>query len=152
MGDDGVGIKVVASLKKEGSGIPDGIGILDAGVCGLDILNLLEGVDKVIIVDSVVGGGSDTKKGSILRFELEDLLDADHEHAGIFSAHDIGITDILNIAKHVQPLPEIIFFGIDIGEVRQEMSMGLSLEVLDAIDRVIASIVKEVASEVAITS
>ncbi|NYT18825.1 MAG: hydrogenase maturation protease, partial [Methanosarcinales archaeon] len=66
MGDDGVGVRVVEALKKMECGILEGADILDAGVCGLDILNLLEGVDKVIIVDSMVGSGS-AKKGSILR-------------------------------------------------------------------------------------
>lgn len=114
MGDDGVGVRVVRTLEKKGCDIPEGIDILDAGVCGLDILNLLEGVDKVIIVDSMM---CSTKKGSILRFELEDLLNKDHEHVGIFSAHDISISDILSIGKHVQDLPEVIVFGIEIGEV-----------------------------------
>ncbi|NPE27725.1 hydrogenase maturation protease [Methanococcoides sp. SA1] len=140
MGDDGVGVRVVEALEKMESGIPEGIDILDAGVCGLDILNLLEGVDKVIIVDSMMGS---TKKGSILRFELEDLLNEDHEQIGIFSAHDISISDVLTIGKHVQDLPEVIVFGIEIGEIKEELSMDLSLEVLDAVERVIPYIVEE---------
>jgi hydrogenase maturation protease len=143
MGDDGVGVRVVEALEKMESGIPEDIDILDAGVCGLDILNLLDGVDKVIIVDSMVGSGS-TKRGSILRFELEDLFDKDHEHIGIFSAHDIGISDILSIGKHVQDLPNIIIFGIEIGEIKEELSMDLSPEVLDAVERVIPYIVEEI--------
>ncbi|KGK97692.1 hypothetical protein LI82_07880 [Methanococcoides methylutens] len=144
MGDDGVGIRVVETLKKERTGIPEGIDILDAGVCGLDILNLLEGVDKVIIIDSVVGSGL-TKKGSILRFDLEDLLNKDSEHVGIFSAHDIGISDILAIGKHVQELPEVIVFGIEIGEINHDLSMDLSPEVLAAVDSVIPYIFEEIA-------
>ncbi|WP_445475300.1 hydrogenase maturation protease [Methanococcoides methylutens] len=142
MGDDGVGVRVVGALKKEGSGLPEGIDVLDAGVCGLDILNLLEGVDKVIIVDSMIGS---TKKGSILRFELEDLLNKDYENVVILSAHDIGISDILGIGKHVQDLPEIIVFGIEVVEIKQELSMDLSPEVLAAVDRVIPYIIEEIA-------
>ncbi|WP_440951663.1 hydrogenase maturation protease [Methanococcoides sp. FTZ1] len=114
MGDDGVGVRVVEALEKMRHGLQEGVDIRDAGVCGLDLLNLLEDVDKVIIIDSVVGSGN-AKKGSILRFEIEDLLDKDNEHVGIFSAHDIGIFDILTIAKHFQELPEIVFFGIEVG-------------------------------------
>ncbi|MEL4304334.1 hydrogenase maturation protease [Methanococcoides sp. LMO-2] len=143
MGDDGVGVRVVEALEKMGDSLPKGIDILDAGVCGLDILNLLEGVDKVIIVDSVVGIGT-AKKGSILRFDLEDLLSKANEHVGIFSAHDFGISDILIIAKHVQNLPKIVIFGIEIGEIQQDISMDLSPEVLAAVDRVIPYIVEEI--------
>ncbi|MCD4806444.1 MAG: hydrogenase maturation protease [Methanococcoides sp.] len=143
MGDDGVGVRVVEALKKEGSDLPEDIDVLDAGVCGLDILNLLEGVDKVIIVDSMVGRGS-TKKGSILRFELEDLFNKDYENVGLLSAHDIGISDILAIGKHVQDLPDIIVFGIEISEIKEELSMDLSPEVLAAVDRVIPYIVEEI--------
>lgn len=146
MGDDGVGIRVVEALKKEGSGIPDGTDIIDAGVCGLDLLNLLEGVDKVIIVDSMVGSET-VKKGSILRFEPDDPLDEGHEYAAMFSAHDIGIADILTIAKHVQDLPKIIVFGIEVGEIRQDMSMDLSPEVLDAVSGVIPYIVEEISGK-----
>ncbi|AKB85385.1 Hydrogenase maturation protease [Methanococcoides methylutens MM1] len=143
MGDDGVGVRVVEALEKRASDLPEKVEIHDAGVCGLDILNLLDGVNKVIIIDSIVGSGSG-EKGSILRFGLEDLLSKANEHAGIFSAHDFGISDILTIAKHVQELPEIIVFGIEIGNIQQDMSMDLSPEVLDAVGRVIPYVVEEI--------
>ncbi|UGV41704.1 hydrogenase maturation protease [Methanococcoides orientis] len=143
MGDDGVGVRVVEALEKIESGILEDIDILDAGVCGLDILNLLDGVDKAIIVDSMVGSGS-TKRGSILRLDLDDLLNKDHEYAGIFSAHDIGISDILTIGKHVQDFPDIIVFGIEVGGIREDLSMDLSPEVLAAVDRVISYIIEEI--------
>ncbi|SES67214.1 hydrogenase maturation protease [Methanococcoides vulcani] len=141
MGDDAVGVRIVEALKKMELEPLEGIDILDAGVCGLDILNLLEGVDKVIIVDSIIGN---TKKGSILRFEGEDLLNKDYEHGGIFSAHDICISDVLVIGKHVQDLPEILVFGIEIGGIKEELSMDLSLETLAAVDRVIPYIIEEI--------
>ena len=57
MGNDGIGLKVVEALKKTELKELEGLEILDAGVCGLDLLNLLDGVRKVIIVDAILVGG-----------------------------------------------------------------------------------------------
>ena len=52
MGNDGVGLKVIEALHKTELKDLKDLDIEDAGVCGLDLLNLLDGARKVIIVDA----------------------------------------------------------------------------------------------------
>ena len=123
MGDDGVGIRVMEELKKTHLNEMDGVEIIDAGVCGLDLLNLFEGASKVIIVDAVVsGGGSGCEIGSIRRFSGDELKEGGLQD--VFSVHDIGISDVLNIGEHVQSMPEIVVFGI---EIRKEFELSMEL-------------------------
>lgn len=138
MGDDGAGIRVIEKLKKTHLNEVAGVEIIDAGVCGLDLLNLFEGASKVIIVDAVVGGGSAV--GSIRRFSGDELKGGGFQDG--FSVHDIGISDVLNIGEHVQLMPEIVVFGIEIRK-RFELSMELTERVQDAVGVAVGMVLDE---------
>lgn len=129
MGDDGVGIRIIEELKKTHLNAMDGVEIIDAGVCGLDLLNLFEGAGKVIIVDAVVSGNG-SEVGSIHRFSGDELKEGGLQD--VFSVHDIGISDVLNIGEHVQEMPEIVVFGVEIRK-ESELSMELTGRVQDAV-------------------
>jgi len=142
MGDDGVGLKVIEVLKKTELEGLEGLDIADAGVCGLDLLNLLEGASKVIIIDAVLTG---SRKGSVHRIEGRDLIQGTEPHT-LVSVHDLTITDVLRIGEQVQSLPEIVVIGIEIGELATEISRDISPEVLGAVDEAIKLIRKEISS------
>lgn len=142
MGDDGVGLKVIEVLKKTELEGLEGLDIADAGVCGLDLLNLLDGASKVIIVDAVLTG---SRKGSVHRIEGRDLILGTEPHT-LVSVHDLTITDVLRIGEQVQSLPEIVVIGIEIGELATEISRDISPEVLGAVDEAIRLIRKEISS------
>ena len=140
MGDDGVGIRVVEELKKTHLDEVDGVEIIDAGVCGLDLLNLFEGARKVIIVDAVVSGDG-SEVGSIRRFSGDELKEGGLQD--VFSVHDIGISDVLNIGEHVQDMPEIVVFGMEIRK-KPELSMELTGRVQDAVGVAVGMVLDEV--------
>ena len=140
MGDDGVGLKVIESLKKTELEELKGLDIEDAGVCGLDLLNLFDGARKVIIVDAVLTG---SRKGSVHLIEGRDLLNGTEPHT-LVSIHDLTITDVLRIGEQVQSLPEIVVIGIEIGELATEISRDISPEVLKAVDKAIELIRAEI--------
>ncbi len=140
MGDDGIGLKVIEALKNTELEGLEGLDILDAGVCGLDLLNLLEGAKKVIIVDAVLTG---SRAGSVLRIEGRDLVKGTDTHT-LVSVHDLTITDVLRIGEHVQSLPEIVVIGIEIGELATEFSRDISPEILKAVDEAIKLIREEI--------
>ena len=52
MGDDGIGPRVVEMLRA-GYAFPDNVEIVDAGSMSFMILDLLRGVDRLIIIDAV---------------------------------------------------------------------------------------------------
>jgi hydrogenase maturation protease len=142
MGNDGIGLKIIEALKKTELEDLEGLDIVDAGVCGLDLLNLLDDARKVIIVDAVLTG---SRKGSVHRIEGKDLLEGTEPHA-LVSVHDITITDVLRIGEQIQSLPEIVVIGIEIGELATEISMDISPEVLESVDEAIKLIREEVSS------
>ncbi|AKB79636.1 Methanophenazine hydrogenase maturation protease [Methanosarcina horonobensis HB-1 = JCM 15518] len=139
MGDDGIGIRIIEALKKTDLEGLEGLDIADAGVCGLDLLNLLDGARKVIIVDAVLTG---SRTGSVHRIEGKDLLEGTEPHT-LVSVHDLTITDVLRIGEQIQSLPEVVVIGIEIGEVATEISTDINPEVLEAVDEAIRLIREE---------
>jgi hydrogenase maturation protease len=140
MGNDGVGLKVIEALQKTELGSLENLDIVDAGVCGLDLLNFLDEARKVIIVDAVL---ANSPVGSVHRFEGKDLLKST-EPLNLVSVHDLSITDVLRIGEHVQSLPEIVVIGIEIGTVITEATLEISPEVLKGLDEAVRLIKEEV--------
>jgi hydrogenase maturation protease len=131
MGNDGVGLKVIEALRKTELEGLECLDIEDAGVCGLDLLNLLDDARKVIIVDAILAG---SPPGSVHRIEGKDLLN-DAEFHPLVSVHDLTITDVLMIGKQVQTLPEIVVIGIEIGTRATEITQEISPDVLEGVDK-----------------
>jgi hydrogenase maturation protease len=143
MGNDGVGLKVIEALQKTELGGLKNLDIADAGVCGLDLLNFLDGARKVIIVDAVL---ANSPAGSVHRFEGRDLIESSEEPLSLVSVHDLTITDVLRIGEQVQSLPEIVVIGIEIGTVVTEATLEISPEVLKGLDEAVRLIKVEVSS------
>lgn len=142
MGNDGVGLKVIEMLQKMELKELEGIDIVDAGVCGLDLLNLIEDATKVIIVDAIL---ANSPVGSVHRIEGRDLLKGAEFHP-LLSVHDLTVRDVLMIGEHVQILPEIVVIGIEIGTIITEATIEISPDVLKGVDEAIELIIKEVSS------
>ena len=106
--EDSIGIHVVRELKE--SKLPDFVTVIEAGTPGLGLLDMIEGFDKVIIIDAIVSGAP---IGSIHRFTDEILPKRD---ALPFSLHGFNIADAIELGKKVCPqkLPKIVIVGIEI--------------------------------------
>lgn len=143
MGNDGVGLKVIEALQNtEMEGLKN-LDIVDAGVCGLDLLNYFDGAKKVIIVDAVL---ADSPIGSVHRLDGKDLIKSTEEPLNLVSGHDLTITDVLRIGEHVQTLPEIVVIGIEIGTIVTEATLEITPEVLEGVDEAIRLITEEISS------
>ena len=94
--DDGVGMHVIEALRGEDLGADVDLG---EGLTGLDILEKIKGVDRVIIVDAIKSGG---KPGSIYRFTTEDFGDKHTLHS--FSTHlNMDIPAMLELGDKLFP-------------------------------------------------
>ena len=144
MGNDGVGLKVIEALHRTELKDLKDLDIEDAGVCGLDLLNLLDGARKVIIVDAVL---ADSLPGSVHRIEGQDLIKFT-EPLNLVSAHDLTITDVLRIGEQIQNLPEIVVIGIEIGSIVTEATQEISPEVLEGVEKAIKLIREEISSPI----
>ncbi len=139
VGDDGIGVHVANKLMEMRSELPDNIEVIDAGVCGLELLNFMENAKHIIIVDAVKGAGN---VGSVHRFEIEDIKDTTSTNA--ISIHDTNIADVLCIAQYVQEMPEkVTIFAVEVEEI-EKIYLGLSNKVQASVDEVINMILDEV--------
>ena len=139
VGDDGIGIHVIERLKEIRSELPAGLELFDAGVCGLDMLNMMEGASGIIIVDAVKSAGS---PGSIHRFGFDDIKGATSK--SILSIHETCLADVLCVAEHVQQMPEqLVIFAVEVDKT-DEMSFCLSDKVQSSVDKVIELILDEI--------
>lgn len=106
MSDDGVGPKVIERLQ-QGSGLPDGVMLLDGGTLGLDLLPHLEGIQRLIIVDAVEIGKS---PGAVVRLSGDEVPVALETK---LSPHQMGMKDLLAVASLMGQLPdEIVLIGV----------------------------------------
>jgi len=130
--DEGIGCHVVHAL--EGIPLPD-VEIIDGGTCP-DVVQLLEGADKLVIVDAVKGGGT---PGQIYRFHLEDIT---LEQKPFLSLHDVGLVDSLMLMQLWHPdfigIGEAIIIGVEPREINWGLELSPELrekmpQILDAI-------------------
>lgn len=136
LGDEGVGIHVYDELK--GRALPETVEVVDAGTGGLDILPLLEGVDKVILVDAVRGTGT----GTIRHLREEDLGDVD---LSFDSLHGIRLEHVLKIGRRLleDRYPEVVILGVEAGWTG-EFDLGLTPEVRKMVPKVAGLVLEDV--------
>ena len=116
MSDDGVGVRVVQRIREEFRLSPE-VAVVDGGTLGLDLLPLLEGVDKLLVVDAVETGGV---PGTIVRHSGDEIPLVMKTK---LSPHQMGLQDLLLVAELQGGLPgEMVLLGMQPGET------GLGLE------------------------
>jgi hydrogenase maturation protease len=129
LGDEGVGVRVAEELK--GLELPDGVAVVEGGTGGLGLIGLMEGYQKVIIVDAADMGHP---PGRVVRFTP---LEAQLKTAEApLSLHQVGLGEVLALAQALEVAPaELVIIGIQ--PSRLEGGAGLSPEVEGAIPQII---------------
>lgn len=98
---DNLGCRVFDHLSE----IPSDIDIIDGGLCGLDLLRLLDKKHRVVFVDVVTGMG---ETGDIVVLDRERIA----SHASHYG-HGAGLPYLLEMMPHVcpPPWPDIALVG-----------------------------------------
>ncbi|HEY76749.1 MAG TPA: hydrogenase maturation protease [Thermoflexia bacterium] len=135
-GDDGIGPRVVAELHRRE--LPEGVEAIDGGTGGLDLLRLMEGWDRVIVVDAAEIG---REPGAFARFTPEEVRLRLHE--GDLSLHNAGLPEALALASALNhPLPPITLFGV------QPKRIGWEAGLSPVVERTIPALVEAILDEV----
>lgn len=99
--DDGIGPKLVHELRKEI--FNDHIHFQNAFIGGLDILELIEGYDKVIFIDAIIT--KDGVPGTVSHFRPEYFKETLHlsnlHEANFLTALDLGIKMGMHVPKDI---------------------------------------------------
>ncbi len=121
MGDDGAGIAAAQELG--GRRLPRGVEVVDGGTGGITLLHLMEGADKVILIDAVLMGKS---PGSIERFGSEAL---EEEGGTPLSLHQGGLPQVFALGRELGLLPgEIVLYGIEPDSVAERLGLSHRVE------------------------
>ena len=135
-GDDAVGIAVVRRLSK--MDLPRNVDLVECDTPGICLFELVKGVDKVIIVDALVGGDN---PGGVRKLRMCDLS----ERNRIVSAHDLGTVEALKLSLALQSdktEEQIMIIGVEVPE-KLLMGGGLSSVVEAAVPEAVKVIVSE---------
>lgn len=120
--DEGLGVHIAQALK-EASPSPDvDLEVLDGGTSP-QVFLLLEGADKLIVIDAVRGGG---QPGAVYRFAPEDIALETGMHT---SVHQIGLLESLRMMDYLGSRPrDTVIIGVEPKEIGWGLELSPELE------------------------
>lgn len=135
LSDDGVGIYVAREIGKRV--LDPNVIVKEASIGGLELLDLMVGFDRVILIDAVVTGKYEV--GTLVRMRIEDL-----KGGTAMARHQVAFPEALRLGRKLKmDLPkEITIYGV---EVKDIMTFGESCtpEVAASIPKIGDEIVEE---------
>ncbi len=137
MGDDGVGVHAVEALRIRYHFSSD-LDLIDGGTLGLDLLPLLEGVEKILFLDAM-----DLQRDPGTIAVLEDGEIPSFLGRG-FSFHQVGLADLLFAMKLTGVKPsEVLLIGIQPEKI--EAGIALSKALMNSLEKYIQTILGKLA-------
>jgi hydrogenase maturation protease len=126
MRDEGIGVHTIRRFQERYS-VPDFVEIVDGGTCGLDLMPVIEGRKKVLIVDAV---NFEREPGYIDQLVNEEIPIRFSTKA---SLHHLGLLDVLSIVRLADTMPEEICI-IGIQPKTLELGLDMTPEMCDKVD------------------
>ena len=136
LSDDGVGIHVARELKKRRL---EGITVDELAASGLELLDVVRGYDKLVIIDAIQTRGG--KPGQLHILEERDFEKSIHGS----SPHGINIATALALGRKLVPhdMPkEVVFFAVE-AEDLINVSEKLTSKVAEAVPNIVGRIIRE---------
>jgi hydrogenase maturation protease len=134
--DEGVGVHAVRVLQAKLPPSASSVEVIDGGTSP-DIWPLIDGADKLIIVDAVKGG---CEPGTIYRFTPQQMV---ADRGLITSVHQIGILENLSLMELVGGKPEeTVIIGVEPAEL--EPGLDLSVKLQERMPKIIKTVLGEI--------
>jgi hydrogenase maturation protease len=136
LSDDGIGIHVARELKKRRLA---GVDVEELAASGLELLDVVRGYDKVVIIDAI-----QTTKGKPGELHILEEKDFEKSIHGS-SPHGINIATALALGRKLVPneMPkEVVFFAVEAEDV-VNVSEKLTPKVAKALPRILEQVEKE---------
>jgi hydrogenase maturation protease len=133
--DEGVGVHAVEALQRRYD-LPEGVRLIDGGTLGLDLLPLIEGVEKILFVDAM-----DLKKepGAIAVIEDQEIPSLLEPK---LSLHHVGLSDLLFASRFMGNQPaKMALVGIQ--PETMEVGLELSPVVLHRFEELLQTVVEK---------
>jgi hydrogenase maturation protease len=122
LSDDGVGIHAVRLLREQVN-FDESVLVIDGGTCGLDLLQYLEGIDRLIVLDA---SKPDHNPGKIIKITGEKVP----AYLSIkTSPHEIGLPELLFAAKLIDIYPpEVVILCVEAGSLESSVNLSPAVE------------------------
>ena len=133
MADEGVGTAVIERLSKSAGEFFD-VEFLDAGTGGMNLLHIIAGRKKAIIIDCAF---MDTEPGTIKRFTSDEAISV--KKLAHLSLHEADILQVIELSRKLGECPgEVVFFGIEPVKIEERLSLSKQLadKLADYVDAV----------------
>ena len=146
LGDDGVGVHVANELKNQIKN--PSVTIDEAITGGMNLLDLILGYDKAIIIDAVKT--DDGEKGEVKRIPFGNFSTM---HS--CNPHDVSLIEAIEMAKKMgeNRIPkEIIVIGVMMKEIPCEFGEELSKEIATAVPKAVDMALNEIKEDLKILS
>jgi hydrogenase maturation protease len=146
LGDDGVGVHVANELKNQIQ--TPRVTVDEAITGGMNLLDLILGYDKAIIIDAVKTDNGE--KGEVRRIPLGNFSTM---HS--CNPHDVSLMEAIEMAKKMgeKRIPkEIIIIGVMMKEIPCEFGEKLSKDIATAVPKAVDMTLKEIEEDLKITS
>jgi len=137
--DDGLGVFIVNEINTSVKDIPKNVELADGGVLGYDLLPLMSGREKIVIVDALK---VDDVPGSIYRFPAKHLKDGNNK----FSLHEMGVKKLVDMLTLTGETPDIEIIGI-VPEDIHTLEIGISDSVKKTIPKAVEYILNAAANK-----
>jgi hydrogenase maturation protease len=133
--DEGIGVHIARRLREALPIDKISLEVIDGGTSP-EVFFLVEGVDKLVLIDAVKGGGS---PGSVYLFHPEDIV-PEEKHP--ISAHDMDLMYNLKMMELSGVKPkEVVIVGVEPKDMSE--GMELSPELSEKIPQIIKVITDE---------
>ena len=129
LGDDAVGLLAARRLR---AFLPGSVEVLESAGVGLDLLDVLEGYDRALLLDAIATGQH--PPGSVLEFTSEDFRKVIAP-----SPHYAGLPELLQLAERLGiPFPATLcVLACEVADPYQ-IREGLSVSATDALPALVA--------------
>jgi hydrogenase maturation protease len=137
-GDDAVGLLAVREAR---TSLPPAVEVVEAGLA-LRVLDLLDGVDAVVVVDAVRAPNGRREPGALVRAE-GGARGLPAEIRSSLSSHGLGLSEAVGLAGALGPLPRVVFVGVEAADM--QAGHGLSPAVVAAFPALVGAVIAEAA-------
>ena len=134
--DEGIGVHVIRELRQKT--LSPNVELIDLGTSTFDLVGLMEGMDKVILVDAIA---SEEPAGTVFKLSPEDLKSGKRKL--LTSLHQLGVMETLEFALRTGCIPEMVIIGITPKDYRS-LGMELTPELKSALPRIVEVILREI--------
>ncbi len=134
MCDDGVGLVALERLRE--AGVPGDVTLAVGGTWGLNLLPLVEGAERLLVLDAVRAG---RPPGTVVRLEGEQVP---RFLMTKLSPHQIDLREVLALAEFRGTTPEeVVVIGLE--PERVEMHAGLTAAVAAGVEAVVKDALRQ---------